>query len=115
MNKTILNRILAAWFDSGRYLTGETDEEGDTRYVGLHGGRCSEVVYNTDKPDALTVYEIDRGMSYLCAFWPDSYDPDGQYHAKNMALIGMMNNEHDFKFELVRNYSECHTSLTMIK
>lgn len=115
MDKTILNKILAAWFDSSRYLTGEADEYGDTRYVGLHGGRCSEVVKNIEQKDTLTFYEIDRGMSYLCVFWSDSYDPDGQYHAKNMALIGMTNNEHDFKFELVRNYSECHTTVTMIK
>ena len=115
MNKALLQWILESWFDDGKYIACKENQYGDTRYVGLHGGCCSEVVKNIEQKDTLTVYEIDRGMSYLSAFWSDRYDPDGRYHAKNMALIGMTDNEHDFKFELVRNYSECHTTVTMIK
>ena len=115
MDKTILNRILAAWFDSGRYVTGEADEYGDTRYVGLHGGRCSEVVKNEEHPDSLTVYEIDKGGSYLGG---DGFEFEGgirsDSHEKNLRMIGMEDSGHDFRFELARNYSECHTTIKMI-
>lgn len=113
MHKTILDRILAAWFDSGRYLTGEADEYGDTRYVGLHSGRTSEVVKNEKHPDSLTVYEIDKGGSYLNAF--NFEFSNGMGHGENLRLIGMEGSGHDFRFDLARNYSECHTMITMIK
>ncbi len=113
MDKTILNKILAAWFDGSRYLTGENDEYGDTRYVGLHGRRTSEVVANEAHPDSLTVYQIYKGGSYLNAF--NFEFRDGTGHGENLRLIGMEGSGHDFRFELARNYSECHTTITMIK
>lgn len=109
----LLIKILTAWFDDGRFITGKVDQYGDARYVGLHKGRCSEVVSNVDTPDSLTFYEMDRGMSYLSAFYCEFHNGEG--HSENLDLIGMFGNEHDFKFELARNYSECHTTVTMIK
>ena len=110
---TLLEKILKEWFDGNRYITCDIDKYGDTRYVGLHNGRCSEVVSNTEHPDTLTFYEIDRGMSYLSAFVCEFRDGSG--HNENLKLIGMLGNGHDFKFDLARNYSECHTTVTIIK
>lgn len=111
MNRVVLAKILEAWFDDGAFLVSEKDE--DTLYVGFHHGRTSEVVTNTERKDALTVYQIDKGGSYLNAF--HSEFPDGSDHSENLELIGMTGSRHDFKFEQVRNYSECHTTITMIK
>lgn len=116
MDKTILDKILAAWFDSGRYVTGEADEYGDTRYVGLHGGRCSEVVTQKDKPDELTVFQYNGGGSYLGG---DGFEFEGgirpDSHEKNLRMIGMEDSGHDFTFHHERNAMECHTTITMIK
>lgn len=113
MDATILTQILQTWFDGGRYLTGKTDDYGDLRYVGFHDGRTSEVVVNEERPDELTVYEIDKGGSYLCAFHCEFHDGDG--HGENLELIGMTNSGHDFTFTLSREYSECHTTIRMVK
>jgi hypothetical protein len=110
---TTMGKILAAWFDGGQYLTGKTDQYGDMRYVGFHDGRTSEVVVNEKHEDELTVYEIDMGGSYLCAFHCEFHDVDG--HQENLKLIGMADSGHDFVFRLSREYSECHTTIKMIK
>ena len=110
---TLLGKILTAWFDGGRFITGKPDDYGDVRYVGFHDGRTSEVVMNVEKPDMLTVYQIDKGGSYLNAFYCEFSDGSG--HGENLELIGMFGNGHDFRFELARNYAECHTTITMIK
>lgn len=110
---TTMGKILAAWFDGGRYLTGKPDQYGDTRYVGFHDGRTSEVVMNVEREDELTVYQIDKGGSYLNAFYCEFRDGSG--HSENLDLIGMFSSEHDFTFTLSREYSECHTTIRMIK
>jgi len=116
MNKTILDKILAAWFDNGCYATGNTDVYGDTRYVGLHGGRCSEVMTQKDKPDELMVFQYNGGGSYLGG---DGFEFEGgirsDSHEKNLRMIGMKGSRHDFTFHHERNAMECHTTLTMIK
>lgn len=113
MNRVILKEILDAWFDEGQYLLSEKDQYGDMRYVGFHNGRTSEVVTNDEREDELTVYEIDRGGSLLNAFYCEFRD--GKGHGENMELIGMTGSGHDFTFELARNYSECHTTIKMVK
>ena len=70
---------------------------------------------NAKQEDCLTFYQIDRGQSYLNAFHSDDFDPTGKDHAKNMELIGMKDNGNNFSFDPVRNYSECHTTVIMIK
>ena len=115
INNALLGKMLSAWFDGGRYVIGTDDQYGDRRYVGLHDGRTSEVVKNAAQEDRLTFYQIDRGGSYLNAFTFDDLDQTGRYHAENMRLIGMTGSRHDFRFECVRNYSECHTTVIMIK
>lgn len=116
MKEEIRKRLLLSWFDRGMYLTASEDEYGDTRYVGLHGGRCSEVVTQKDKPDELTVFQYNGGGSYLGG---DGFEFEGgirpDSHEKNLRMIGMEDSGHDFRFELARNYSECHTTITMIK
>lgn len=113
MNCIILTKILDAWFDDSQYLLSEKDQYGDMRYVGFHNGRTSEVVTNDEREDELTVYEIDRGGSLLNAFYCEFRDGTG--HGENMELIGMSGSRHDFTFELTRNYSECHTTIKMVK
>ena len=108
-----MGKILTACFDGGRYLTGKPDDYGDMRYVGFHDGRTSEVVVNAEREDELTVYQMVRGGSYLNAFYCEF--PDGSGHSENLDLIGMFANEHDFTFTLAREYSECHTTIKMIK
>jgi hypothetical protein len=108
IDETTMSKILAAWFDGGRYLAGKKDEYGDMRYVGFHDGRTSEVVENAEREDELTIYQIDNGGSYLNAFCCES-------HRKKMQLIGMADSGHDFTFQEARNYSECHTTIKMIK
>ena len=108
-----MGKILAAWFDGGQYLAGKKDDYGDVRYVGFHDGRTSEVVVNEEHEDELTVYQIDRGGSYLNAFNFEFHDGEG--HEENLELIGMGIGGHDFTFRLSREYSECHTTIKMIK
>ena len=108
IDEMTLTWILTAWFDGGQYLKGEKDRYGDVRYVGFHNGHTSEVVMNDEREDELTVYQIDQGLSYLNAFCCES-------HKKSMELIGMTNTDHDFEFHEARNYSECHTTIKMIK
>lgn len=110
---TTMGKILAAWFDGGRYLTGKPDDFGDVRFVGFHDGRTSEVVVNAEREDELTVYQIDQGGSYLNAFFYEFRDGSG--HSENLDLIGMLDSGHDFTFTLAREYSECHTTIKMIK
>ena len=112
IDATLLGKILTAWFDGGRYITGKMDQYGDMRYVGLHSGRCSEVVQNAETPEELTIYEMRRGESYLSAFLCEFHDGTG--HGENLELIGMFGSGHDFKFELARNYSECHTTVRIL-
>lgn len=110
---TTMGKILATWFDGGRYLTGKPDDCGDVRYVGFHDGRTSEVVVNAEREDELTVYQINRGGSYLNAFYNEFRDGSG--HSENLDLIGMFASDHDFTFTLAREHSECHTTIKMIK
>ena len=110
---TTMGKILTAWFGGGRYLTGKPDDNNDVRYVGFHDGRTSEVVVNAEREDELTVYQIDRGGSYLSAFYCEFRDGSG--HSENLDLIGMFASEHDFTFTLARENSECHTTIKMIK
>ena len=113
MKKEIVKKILLSWFDRGMYLTQTADEYGKTRYVGFHGGRTSEVVCEEKRPDTLRIYQIDNGGSYLNAFAFERQD-DPIRHEKNMRIIGMAGSGMDFSFETVRNYSECHTDVTLL-
>lgn len=109
IDATLLGKILTAWFDGGRYITGEVDQYGDMRYAGFHKGHISEVVQNAETPEELTIYEMRRGESYLSAFLFEF--KDGKGHGENLELIGMFGSGHDFEFKLVRNYCECHTTV----
>lgn len=113
IDEMTLTWILTAWFDGGQYMKGKKDDLGDIRYVGFHDGHTSEVVMNDEREDELTVYQINQGGSYLNAF--NFEFRDGSGHSENLELIGMANTDHDFTFTLAREYSECHTTIKVIK
>lgn len=112
-NANILYTILSSWFDNERWITGKTDDYGDARYVGLHGGRTSEIVLNEERQDEIKVYQIVNGSSYLGDFIFEF--ENGAGHSENLEKIGMFGSGHDFTFRNERNPSECHTTITIIK